>query len=116
MITNKGFVPTAVLLSSLAAITTPALALEQGDWLLRFGASQVAPNDDSGATGLGATTRVGVDSGESLSFNIGYMLTDNVAVDVLAAWPFIEYRPLVCLTIAKIGYIEEEIDLIRPLV
>jgi outer membrane protein len=69
--------------------TAPALALDKGDWLVRVGASTVMPNDSSGmVTGIGPGSGVGVDGATSLSLTLGKMITSNLAVEVLGAWPF----------------------------
>lgn len=73
---TKGILALALLGSSSAA-----LAHEKGDWLVRFGAAQVDPKSNNGEV-------VNVDSGSSAVISLGYMLTENWAVDVLAAWPF----------------------------
>ena len=73
---------------SLALMGSPAWAVEKGDLLVRFGIGHISPNDDSsdfsGAPGVG----VSVDSDTSLTLNATYMLTDNIGLDILAAWPF----------------------------
>jgi outer membrane protein len=77
----------AATIAALTAATAPAQALEQGDWIARVGVSQVKPDTDSDLTPIGGG-QVDVDDGTSLSINVGYMLTSNIAIDVLAAWPF----------------------------
>lgn len=80
----------AVAVATLSAGS--AMAASAGDWLLRAGVSQVAPNDDSSVLYVNgapqAGTGVSVDSDARPSFTIGYMLTDNWAVEVLGALPF----------------------------
>lgn len=56
-------------------------AMDQGDWLIRGGASYVNPKSNN-------SDIVSVDSGTSFTFNVTYMMTDAWAVEVLAAWPF----------------------------
>jgi outer membrane protein len=68
----------AILGASLAG---PAVAMEQGDWLIRFGASNVDPKSNNSPV-------VSVDSATSATFNFTYMMTANWAVEVLAAYPF----------------------------
>ena len=58
-----------------------AMAWEEGDWLMRFGVSVVDPKSDNHSV-------VSVDSGTSLTFNFSYMMTQNWAVELLAAYPF----------------------------
>ncbi len=88
---NKTMITAACLAATLTASTT-ALALDQGDWIGRIGISHISPGDKSDEVpGLGPLTPgsgVEADSATGLSFNIGYMLTDNLAIDVLASLPF----------------------------
>jgi outer membrane protein len=75
----------SALAVTLAA--APAQALEAGDWLVRAGAGYVSPKSDNGtvdALGLG----VEVDSATQLAFNITYMATANLGVELLGALPF----------------------------
>jgi outer membrane protein len=69
----------AVLLSTVGANT--AFAMDQGDWLMRFGGSYVDPKSNNSEI-------VSVDSAYSFTFNFSYMMTDNWAVELLAAYPF----------------------------
>lgn len=84
MTTNRIWMAAALMGLSMS----PAIAVEQGDWLVRFGVGHVAPNDSSGdfsgAPGVGAA----VGSSTRPTLNMTYMLTDHWGVDVLAAWPF----------------------------
>lgn len=64
-----------------ATTVNSAMAFDQGDWLIRFGASNVDPKSDNSPI-------VSVDSAVSATFNFTYMMTDNWAVEVLAAYPF----------------------------
>ena len=64
----------------LGAVNTAA-AFEQGDWLIRFGLSNVDPKSDNSPI-------VSVDSAASATVNFTYMMTNNWAVEVLAAYPF----------------------------
>jgi outer membrane protein len=67
----------ALLLSGSMA----ASAFEDGDWLIRFGGSNVDPKSNNGDV-------VDVDSDSSITFNFTYMLTDAWSLELLAAWPF----------------------------
>lgn len=58
-----------------------AAAFEPGDWLIRAGASYVAPASDNHET-------VSVESATSATFNVSYMMTDCWALELLAAYPF----------------------------
>ena len=61
--------------------SAPAVAFEQGDWLVRFGASTVNPKSDNHPV-------VSAGDGTSMTFNFSYMMTRNWAVELLAAYPF----------------------------
>ena len=81
------------LLFGVAAFSTNAQALDQGDWIFRIGASYVAPNDDSSVItsstlGPQAGTGVDVEDATSLSLTIGYMATENLGFELLGAYPF----------------------------
>ncbi len=83
---KKTLVTAACLATALTAGS--ALALEKGDWIGRLGVSYISPDSSSdpvpGITGSG----VEASSSTSATFNIGYMVTDQLAIDLLAAWPF----------------------------
>ena len=70
---------TAVLLTTAAANT--AMAMDQGDWLIRAGASYIDPKSNNHDV-------VSVDSATSFTFNVSYFMTEAWAVELLAAWPF----------------------------
>lgn len=53
----------------------------QGDWLVRAGLSLVDPKSTNHPV-------VSVDDDLKPSLNLAYMVTDNIAVDLLGAWPF----------------------------
>ncbi|MEW9797885.1 OmpW family outer membrane protein [Alteromonas sp. CYL-A6] len=75
-----------------AAIVTPSvMAHQQGDIVVRVGATMVSPDDSSGNIFAGdADLGVGlkVDSNTQLGLNVAYFLTDNINVELLAATPF----------------------------
>jgi len=60
---------------------------EAGDWLFRIGGSIVAPKSDN-LSNRALSLDIEVDDGYSLTFTGTYFLTDNWAVEVLAAYPF----------------------------
>jgi outer membrane protein len=70
----------AAALLGAAAVNTAA-AMDQGDWLIRFGVSNVDPKSNNHPA-------VSVDSATSATINFSYMMTDNWAVELLAAYPF----------------------------
>lgn len=67
---------------------SPSWALGKGDWLLRFGAVSVNPNDSSGQVGAISGSGVAVDNAQGLYGNLTYMLQDNIGLELLAATPF----------------------------
>ncbi|MDJ0812926.1 MAG: OmpW family outer membrane protein [Woeseiaceae bacterium] len=79
-----------------AAVATlaaaPAMAHEEGTWILRAGVGTVDPESnnlvlrDFPAAALNTT--IEVDDGTSLTLTGTYMFTRNWAFDILAAWPF----------------------------
>ena len=76
-------------LAILIAAMVPALALAQADdrWVIKVGVHDVNPKSDNGALAGGA---LHVDVGSSLrpSAMLEYLLTQNVGIELLAAWPF----------------------------
>lgn len=78
----------AALAISLGA-SGSALAVQQGDILVRAGVAHVAPTGESDEiTAIAADAKVEADSGTSFGINFTYMATNNVGVELLAAWPF----------------------------
>jgi outer membrane protein len=79
-------------LTAALGLAIPASAHEAGDWLLRVGASNVNPKSDNGSLDASAlklgTLGLEVDDAWSLTFNITYMYTANIGIELLAAWPF----------------------------
>ncbi len=75
----------------LLGLSSPALAHEKGDFILRAGAANVSPNEDSDRidiAGLAVLDGVTVDSNTQLGITLTYMLTENLGLGVLAATPF----------------------------
>ncbi len=83
-----------ILTLFLALISSPAAAAEEGDWVVRVGATGVFTEDfvsgpvTTAATGALAGTAVGANDSWSLGLTIGYVLTPAWSVEVLAAYPF----------------------------
>jgi len=82
----------ALALTAAIGLAAPASAHEAGDWLFRVGASAVDPKSDNGtldltAAGLGPQ-KIEVDDNTSVTFNVTYMYSKNVGVEILAALPF----------------------------
>ncbi|MGF1699300.1 outer membrane protein OmpW [Photobacterium makurazakiensis] len=75
-----------------AIVSAPqAFAHKKGDILVRAGAAAVVPNessDDVILDGAGNMGEFGVGSNTQLGLTFGYMLTDNISLEVLAATPF----------------------------
>jgi outer membrane protein len=71
-------------------VSAAVQAYEQGDWILRLGATTVDPDTDSDKINLpgGLVARAEVDNDTQLGIIPVYMLTDTLAVEVLAATPF----------------------------
>ncbi|MGY0217321.1 OmpW/AlkL family protein [Endozoicomonadaceae bacterium StTr2] len=80
------------ILAATAVMASGAQAYQTGDFVVRGGVTQVAPNVDSGLLKKNgakqANQKVDVDSDTQLSLSLTYMLTDNLGVEVLAATPF----------------------------
>lgn len=86
---------------SAALLSGQALAYEQGDWVVRAGATLVEPDEDSGnlafngsvsgfnnAIEASSSSGLSVDSSTQLGLTFEYMLTDNWGIELLAATPF----------------------------
>lgn len=65
-----------------AAVAAP------GDLIVRLGAAQVMPNDDSGELSGLAGAEVTVEDATSLGITLTWMVTGRLGVGVLGAWPF----------------------------
>jgi outer membrane protein len=67
-----------------------AQAYEQGDWVLRVGATTVAPDTDSDDINLpgGLVAKADVDNDTQLGIIPAYMITDSIGIELLAATPF----------------------------
>ncbi|MEH6592970.1 MAG: OmpW family outer membrane protein, partial [Halioglobus sp.] len=81
------------LIAAMAGGSVAAQAYEEGDWILRLGATTVAPNDDSEKIVLPTEPPtvlkgVSVDDDTQLGIIGAYMLTDNIGLELLAATPF----------------------------
>ena len=72
--------------SSLLTVST-ASAYQAGDWIVRAGAAGVYPTGDGKVKGISGA-KVEADSAWSLGLNGTYMATNNVGIELLAAWPF----------------------------
>ena len=80
-----------LILMMAMLIAVPAFAHEEGSWIVRVGAAQVSPNDDSDAIDVaGIVTLPGVEVDDNTQVGITgvYMLSDKLGVELLAATPF----------------------------
>ncbi len=82
----------ALALAAALGLAAPAYAHEAGDWLFRIGVSNVDPKSNNGSLDMSAVDLgilgVDVDDQIGLTFNITYMYTANIGVELLAALPF----------------------------
>lgn len=85
---NKISLVSVALAASIGIASGSALALEQGDILVRAGIGYVNPNDESDEVGAGSGNYVGVDSDASLALTLVYMATPNIGVELVGALPF----------------------------
>ncbi|GGP89733.1 outer membrane protein OmpW [Shewanella ulleungensis] len=69
-----------------AGLSFGAAAHQAGDIIVRAGSATVAPNESSPV--VAGVAEFTVDNNTQLGLNFGYMLTDNIAVELLAATPF----------------------------
>lgn len=74
----------ATLLS--AGFTASVSAHQAGDIIVRAGAVVVAPNESSPV--VANIAEFAVSNNTQLGLNFGYMLTDNIGIELLAATPF----------------------------
>ncbi|CAM4017378.1 Outer membrane protein W precursor [Vibrio aerogenes CECT 7868] len=73
------------LLASL--ISANVMAHQEGDFFMRAGLASVIPNDSSDKI-LGSDKELQVNTNTQLGLTFGYMVTDNISVELLAATPF----------------------------
>jgi len=79
----------ALLALGLASTAVPAHAVQKGDWLIRVGIGNVAPNDSSSSfSGAPSIEVTDVSNSTNLAINFTYMATDNIGVELLGALPF----------------------------
>jgi outer membrane protein len=86
---------TCIPLLALAAtlgMAAPASGHEAGDWLFRVGGSLIDPKSNNGSLDLtalgGGPERITVDDQWGVTFNVTYMYTANVGIELLAALPY----------------------------
>lgn len=95
-------------LTAALGLAAPASAHEAGDWLVRVGGSLVDPASNNGRLDLtaldGGQQRIDVDDKWGLTFNVTYMYTANIGVEVLAALPF--KHDIYVDTLGKVGSVK----------
>lgn len=79
----------SLLAGALVIASGSALAAEKGDFFYHLRAINIEPNESSSVLNVGDLgglpgTGVGVDNNQTLDISIGYMLTDNIALELLA--------------------------------
>lgn len=84
---NKKIVPSLIAATLLSTgFTSSVLAHQAGDIIVRAGVAVVAPNESSPV--VAEIAEFGVSDDTQLGLNFGYMLTDNIGIELLAATPF----------------------------
>lgn len=66
-------------------MAAPGFAQSAGDWTLSFGLGNVNPKSNPGVLAGAASS---INDNTQLTLGVGYFLTDNIALDLLAATPF----------------------------
>ncbi|WP_044555977.1 outer membrane protein OmpW [Shewanella piezotolerans] len=79
----SGLIATALLTTGF---TSSALAHQAGDIIVRAGVAAVTPNESSPV--VADIAEFSVSNNTQLGLNFGYMLTDNIGIELLAATPF----------------------------
>ena len=74
-------------LIAAGALAAPAHAHEAGDVLFRVGVTQVRPASNNG-TVLDGSVKLDANNNVRPSFTLGYMVTRNIGIELLGAWPF----------------------------
>jgi len=96
-----------LLTVGIAAIAVPAVAYQKGDILLRAGAAGVFPTGESdNIPTFPAGSKVEADDAWSLGLTFAYMITDNVGIEVLGAYPF-KHDIKATGTISQLGTVGE---------
>ncbi|HDN2512542.1 MULTISPECIES: outer membrane protein OmpW [Providencia] len=81
---------TALVLAAATLAPAASIAHEAGDFLFRAGTATVRPNagSDNALGAYGLNDSFGVSNNTQLGLTFGYMITDNIGVELLAATPF----------------------------
>ena len=82
----------AISAAILSSLSMPALAHEQGDWIVRGGIALVEPDESSSSLKADGTslsnTGLGVGNDTQLGITATYMLSDRIGIELLASTPF----------------------------
>ncbi len=86
----------AVIIPTILLTTLPSavMAHKQGEWIARVGAATVDPDESSSlinVADLGGNvpdSGLGIGSDTQVGITVAYMITDNIALELLAATPF----------------------------
>ncbi|MGL5285412.1 MAG: OmpW family outer membrane protein [Aeromonas sp.] len=88
-----------------AAIASPiAMAHQAGDFLVRGGAAMVVPHESSDNV-LTTGNELEIKNNTQIGLTLGYMVTDNVGVELLAATPFSHSVRLGGSEVAKVKHL-----------
>lgn len=82
---------TLTLVIGLSLIAAKTYAYQTGDWILRAGLTNVTPQESSSnvfVNNADLGVGVNVDGNTQLGINVGYFLTPNWSIELLAATPF----------------------------
>lgn len=79
--------PSIIIGISILLLSQATQAVEKGDWLIRVGPALVEPNDRSGEVDGIANSGVRVDNKLTLGYQIAYMFTDNIGLELLGITP-----------------------------
>lgn len=85
-IRNIRFAPLALALA-FAGPALPAVAAEAGQWQIAVGVHNVDPKSDNGSV-VGGALDVEVGSDVKPTITAEYFFTNNLGLEILAAWPF----------------------------
>ena len=96
----------ALLGTATVLATLPAAAHQAGDFIVRAGAAGVFPQGDGGVVPAAAPGWVEADDTWSLGLTFTYMVSNNLGVGLLAAWPF-EHDIEGAGTLAGVGNVAE---------
>jgi outer membrane protein len=87
----KKLILSVAVAGTLLSTISSAFAYEQGDWVVRVGITNIAPDDSSSNVNVGGTdlgVAVNVDNNTQLGLNFVYFYSPKLAIEVLAATPF----------------------------